>query len=300
MISGVMMVGGAVAAHVGAAAEAGAFLLCRDRAIAAAGRSAGARGIAPGLPDAAGAQCARRPGRADPGRSGLHRSHRPRSQQASRAGRQRAPDAATARAGPASRRGCQARGCPGGRPRPAEATAAAGVRRQRFVPSPLRERRERGMSRPRRRRARRRDGRRKQEARAAEESGAAERAGVAEAEAETGKGAPKKRPAKREPSPEERRPVSGKDPTGPSRGPTPGPLPAPEGVSLRSIQIWQFDRPGRRDRRYAPRDRGRFIAEPEWGSLGEKRPGGAQKGDWAPFEGFYRRRLVKPRGPGRG
>ena len=101
--------------------EAGPFLVCRDRAIAAAGRPARARGIAPGLPVAAGAQCARRPGRADPGRAGLHRPHRPRSQQASGGGRQRAPGAAAARAGPASRRVCQARGCPGGGPRPAEA-----------------------------------------------------------------------------------------------------------------------------------------------------------------------------------
>jgi hypothetical protein len=139
----------------------------------------------------------------------------------------------------------------------------------------------------------------KQDVRAAEESGAGERAGAVEAEAETGKGAAKKRPAKREPSPEERRPVSGKDPTGPSRGPTPGPLPAPEGVSVRSTQIWHFDG---RDVVIVDTPQGplAFYRRTGWGSLGEKRAGGAQKGDWAPFEGFYGGQLVKPENLGEG
>ena len=139
----------------------------------------------------------------------------------------------------------------------------------------------------------------KQDARAAEESGAGQRAGVAEPEAETGKGAAKKRPAKREPSPEERRPVSGKKPTGPSRGATPGPLPAPEGVSVRSSQIWHFDG---RDVVIVDTPQGplAFYRRTGWGSLGEKPAGGAQKGDWAPFEGFYGGQLVKPENLGEG
>ena len=70
--------------------------------------------------------------------------------------------------------------------------------------------------------------RQKQEARAAEESGAGERAAEAEPEGGTFKGAPKKRPAKREPSGQERRPVAGKKPTGPATGP-PTPFRRPPG-----------------------------------------------------------------------
>ena len=128
--------------------------------------------------------------------------------------------------------------------------------------------------------------RQKQAARAAEESRAAKPPAAAGPEAETGKGAPKKRPAKREPSPEERRPVSGKEPTGPAAGRTPSPLPAPEGVALRSNQIWHHD--GRDvvivDTPNGPQA---FYRRTGWGSLGEKPRGGAQKGDWVPFEGFH-------------
>ena len=81
----------------------------------------------------------------------------------------------------------------------------------------------------------------KHEARAAEESGAAPRAREAEPEADTPKETPKKRPAKRKRSGEKRREVSGKKPTGPSAGPPRGPLPAPQGVSLRSDKVWHYD-----------------------------------------------------------
>ena len=43
-----------------------------------------------------------------------------------------------------------------------------------------------------------------------------------------------------------------------------------------------------------------FYRRTGWGSLGEKRAGGAQKGDWAPFEGFYAGQLVKPENLGEG
>ncbi len=139
----------------------------------------------------------------------------------------------------------------------------------------------------------------KRDVRAAEEGRVAEPPAVAEPEPETGKGAAKKRPGKREPSREERRPVSGKKPPGPPGGPTPGPVPAPQGVSLRSSRIWHFDG---RDVVIVDTPRGplAFYRRTGWGSLGERGRGGAQKGDWAPFEGFYAGQLVKPEDLGEG
>ena len=166
----------------------------------------------------------------------------------------RVPEAATACACPASRRVSRARGPP--RRSLHSRHARARVRRQNAVPSPSREQLDRGMSKPRRERARRRDRAQKQEARAAEESGAGKRA--AEAEPEAGhlqRGAEEKAGKAR----------------AVSRGTPPGfrekahgtghgtPAKPPSGARRRLPQIGQdlaLQPPGRRDRRYTRRTAG--------------------------------------------
>ena len=296
ILSGVMMVGGVVAARVGATIEPGPSFIHKERLQQQADLLE-LEGLPGGYPTLQDRNVLDAQGELTPaGRNFVDRVIPGASKRLTAAGTEPPTQQPPVSARPAAEFsepaavpeavGAQP-GPPAGRPKAAE-------RRAKPVARPAGpEDVESGVKEPPKRRPQ------KHEARAAEESGAAPRAREAEPEADTPKETPKKRPAKRKRSGEKRREVSGKKPTGPAAGFPRGPLPAPEGVSLRSMEIWQFA--GRDvvilDTPDGPRA---FYRRTGMGDLGKKHPGGAQEDDWAPFEGFLGGDYVKPENLGQG
>ena len=155
-LSGVMMVGGVVAARVGASVEPGSGRCVNRARFRQQADLMELEGLPRGYPTLQDRNVLDAQGELTPTGRDLVDSVVPGASEASYAGRHRAPDAATACdarpavefAGPAESRRLSL---------PSRGHRRAGVRRPKFVPSPLREQRERGTSRPRRQRARRRD-----------------------------------------------------------------------------------------------------------------------------------------------